>query len=342
MAAGRPRGQSPMKRLLVTAVVILGALAATDGLAHESRPGFLELIQTGDETWDVTWKVPARGARRLGLYVRLPADGENLTEPAGRFAENAWLETWSYRRTGGLAGTTIEFDGLQSTLTEVHVRIASLAGATQIERVMPAAPSLVVAAAPTRLQSAATYVAIGIKHILGGVDHLLFVLGLLFLVRGRWMLVKTITSFTVAHSISLAVATLGWARAPADPLNVLIAMSILFLGPEIVRLARGEKSLTVRHPWVVAFAFGLLHGFGFASGLTELGLPQKEIPLALLMFNVGVEIGQLGFVFILKGMQASLKELDFRWSPRWDLVPGYLIGTLGAYWMIGRLVVMFR
>ena len=155
------------------------------------------------------------------------------------------------------------------------------------------------------------------------------------------MLVKTITSFTVAHSISLGLATLGVAHAPAELLNVLIAMSILFLGPEMVRFVRGQDSLTIRHPWVVAFAFGLLHGFGFASGLTALGLPRAEIPLALLMFNVGVEVGQLAFVAILLGVWASFRELGFRWHPRLELAPGYVIGSLGAFWMIGRMAVMF-
>lgn len=309
--------------------------------AHESRPAFLELRQTGDETFDVLWKVPARGNNRLGLYVRFPANCETVGESLGRFTEGAWVEEWNIRHPEGLVGATIQIDGLQSSLTEAHVRIERLTGTTQIVRVMPAKPLLVVKAAPTRTQLALTYISIGIKHILGGVDHLLFVLGLLFLVRGRLMLVKTITSFTIAHSISLAVATLGFARAPADILNVLIAMSILFIGPELVYLVRGKDSLAIRHPWIMAFAFGLLHGFGFASGLTALGLPQAEIPLALLMFNVGVEIGQLGFVAILLGVWAALKELEFSWSPRFELAPGYLIGTLGAYWMIGRMVVLF-
>ena len=331
-----------MKRRMLMILLALGVGAAPEAGAHESRPAFLELRQTGQDTYDVLWKVPARGDRRLGLYVRMPEACEIVTEPRGSFSEGAWVERWSIRCAGGLVGEAIHIDGLQSSLTETHVRIASLGGATQIERLMPADPAFVVAASPTRGQLAGTYLTIGIKHILGGVDHLLFVLGLLFLVRRRWMLVKTITSFTVAHSISLAVATLGVAHAPAEILNVLIAMSILFLGPEIVRLVRGEDSLTIRHPWVVAFAFGLLHGFGFASGLTALGLPQSEIPLALLMFNVGVEVGQLGFVAVLLGVWASLRELEFRWHPRLNLVPGYLIGSLGAYWMIGRVVVMFR
>jgi hypothetical protein len=309
--------------------------------AHESRPAFLELRQTGEETYDVLWKVPSRGDRRLGLYVRLPESCEIIAEPRGMFSGGAWVERWSIRHPGGLVGETVQIDGLQSSLTEVHVRIATLGGSTQIERVMPAYPAFDVAASPTRWQLAAVYLTIGIKHILGGVDHLLFVLGLLFLVRRRWMLVKTITSFTVAHSLSLALATLGVAHAPSELINVLVAMSILFLGPEIVRLVRGQDSLTVRHPWLMAFGFGLLHGFGFASGLTALGLPPSEIPLALLMFNVGVEVGQLGFVALLLGLWGSLRELEFRWHPRLEAAPGYLIGTLGAYWMIGRMAVMF-
>jgi hypothetical protein len=327
--------------LALILVLSLLALIVPTAEAHESRPAFLELRQTADDTFDVLWKVPARGNNRLGLYVRFPANCETVGEPLGMFTEGAWVEEWSIRHPEGLVGATIHIDGLQSSLTEAHVRIERLAGTTQIVRVMPAKPLLVVEAAPTRGQLAWTYISIGIKHILGGVDHLLFVLGLLFLVRSRMMLVKTISSFTLAHSISLAIATLGFARAPADILNVLIAMSILFVGPELVYLARGKGSLAIRHPWVMAFAFGLLHGFGFASGLTELGLPKAEIPMALLMFNVGVEIGQLGFVAILLGVWASLKELEFRWSPRLELAPGYLIGTLGAYWMIGRLVVLF-
>lgn len=330
-----------MRKVVLALALVLCALVAPAADAHESRPAYLELRQTGDDTFDVLWKVPARGDRRLGLYVRFPGDCEVVSEPRGMFAGGAWVERWRIRHPDALVGSTVRIDGLRSSLTEVHVRIARLDGTTQVARVMPSDPSLVVVASPTRGQIARAYLAIGIKHILGGIDHLLFVLGLLFLVRNRWMLVKTITSFTIAHSITLAIATLGYARAPTEVLNVLIAMSILFLGPEIVRLCRGETTLTIRHPWVVAFVFGLLHGFGFASGLTALGLPQTEIPFALLMFNVGVEIGQLGFVSMLLAVWASLHELEFHPGPRLELVPGYIIGVLGAYWMIGRLVVMF-
>ena len=156
----------------------------------------------------------------------------------------------------------------------------------------------------------------GIRHILFGADHMLFVLGLLLIVKDRWMLLKTVTAFTVAHSITLAIATLGYAEVPVLPLNAAIALSILFLGPEIVRSWRGETSFTIRHPWVVAFAFGLLHGFGFASALTSAGLPRHELPLALVSFNVGVELGQLGFIALILALERSFRILEVRW-PRW-------------------------
>jgi hydrogenase/urease accessory protein HupE len=192
----------------------------------------------------------------------------------------------------------------------------------------------------TGLQRGLSYVQLGFQHILLGVDHLLFVLGLLLIVANRWMLVKTITSFTVAHSITLAIATFGYASAPLPPLNAAIALSILFLGPEIVRVWRGGTSFTIRHPWVVAFAFGLLHGFGFASGLTAMGLPKAEIPLALLLFNVGVEIGQVAFVVLVVLLERAFRTLEISW-PRWaQALPGYVVGSLGAYWTIQRTLVL--
>jgi hydrogenase/urease accessory protein HupE len=190
------------------------------------------------------------------------------------------------------------------------------------------------------LERALGYVQLGLQHILLGVDHLLFVLGLLLIVSDRWMLVKTITSFTVAHSITLAIATLGHASAPLPPLNAAIALSILFLGPEIVRRWRGETSFTIRHPWVVAFAFGLLHGFGFASGLTSMGLPKAEIPLALLLFNVGVEAGQIAFVLIVILLERAFRVLEVRWPRLVERLPGYAVGTLGAYWTIQRVLLL--
>ncbi len=253
---------------------------------------------------------------------------------------NAYSERWTVKCAGGLEGGTIHIAGLSATVVDVLVRLQQLNGRTQVIRLTPSAPSFVVEATPSRWRLATTYLQLGTDHILTGIDHLLFVLGLLLIVGNHWTLFKTITAFTVAHSITLAVATLGYASAPLPPLNAAIALSILFLGPEIVRVWRGQSSLTIRYPWVVAFVFGLLHGFGFASGLKATGLPQADIAWALLLFNVGVELGQVFFVFLILGMARSFRALEIRW-PRWALaLPGYTVGTLGAYWTIQRTAIL--
>jgi hydrogenase/urease accessory protein HupE len=204
----------------------------------------------------------------------------------------------------------------------------------------PEAPSLLVEAAPSGWQVASTYFWLGMEHILLGFDHLLFVLGLLLIVDRRWVLVKTITAFTVAHSLTLALSVLAVVHVPQAPLNTAIAMSILFLGPEIVRKWRGQTSLTIRHPWVVAFVFGLLHGIGFASGLSVTGLPQSEIPSALLFFNVGVEAGQMFFVLVAVTLGMSVRTLELDRTPWVTRVPAYVVGTLGAFWTIQCLYAL--
>ena len=215
-----------------------------------------------------------------------------------------------------------------------------LDGRTWTTIVHPSNPWMVIAASQSGWEVAGTYVVQGIRHILFGADHMLFVLGLLLIVKDRWMLLKTVTAFTAAHSITLAIATLGCAEAPVLPLNAAIALSILFLGPEIVRSWRGETSFTIRNPWVVAFAFGLLHGFGFASALSSAGLPRHELPLALVTFNVGVEIGQLGFIALVLVLERAFVVLEVRW-PRWvQALPGYTVGTLGAFWTVQRTAVL--
>jgi hydrogenase/urease accessory protein HupE len=327
-------------RAVLLVVGLLWSASATR--AHEMRPAYLELRQTAPETFNVLWKVPAAGENlRLALYVRWPEGWVNLTEPKGTITGSAYLERWQVNAPNGAADNRITIDGLASTMTDVLVRVEKLDGTTQVARLMPASPSFEVMASPSSWEVVWTYVRLGVEHILLGVDHLLFVLGLLLIVQSRVLLLKTITAFTVAHSLTLGVATLGYANAPLPPLNVAIALSILFLGPEIVRSWRGETSLTIRHPWVVAFAFGLLHGFGFASGLSITGIPHTELPLALLSFNVGVELGQLGFVAVVLLLAKSFRVLDMQW-PVWVLrAPGYVVGTCGAYWTIQRTVMLF-
>jgi hydrogenase/urease accessory protein HupE len=336
-----------MKSALCAAarVLALAVFAATWFLpaaqAHESRPAYLEIKETAPGQYSVLWRTPVLAGMRVPLVLKLPEGSKNLREPVVQDLADSLLERrWIEAGPGGLAGKRIEIVGLQLTITDALVRIELLDGRTMQTIVRPSQPWVEIAASQTWYEAAASYVVEGLRHILFGADHMLFVLGLLLIVKDAWTLVKTVTAFTVAHSITLAVATLGYAEVPAPPLNAAIALSILFLGPEIVRSWRGETSFTIRHPWVVAFAFGLLHGFGFASALTSAGLPRNELPLALVSFNIGVELGQLGFIALVLALEHSFRALEIRW-PRWvQALPGYTVGTLGAFWTVQRVALL--
>ena len=305
-------------------------LLATTGLlplasfAHEARPAYLEIKETAPGQFAVLWRTPVLAGMRLPLVLKMPDGVRNVKPPAiEELADSLVERRWIDAGPNGLAGKRIEIAGLQYTITDALVRVELLDGRTVQTIARPGQPWVEIAATQSRWEVIGAYIVEGIRHILFGADHLLFVLGLLLIVANGWMLVKTVTAFTVAHSITLAIATLGYADAPALPLNAAIALSILFLGPEIVRVWRGESSFTIRHPWVVAFAFGLLHGFGFATAMTSAGLPRQELPLALVSFNIGVEVGQLGFVALVLAMARSFRVLEVRW-PRWvEALPGY-------------------
>jgi hydrogenase/urease accessory protein HupE len=223
------------------------------------------------------------------------------------------------------------------------VRFDFADGKQESRRLTPNNPEFVVPATPQPWAVARTYLVLGFEHIVSGFDHLLFVLALVLLVRGMRRTIETITAFTVAHSLTLAAATLGWVRLSGPPIEATIALSIVFIAAEIRRSQKGERGWTERHPWVVAFSFGLLHGFGFAGALLELGLPQKSIPLALLLFNVGVELGQLAFVLaigvLVAGSARLMRSLQWQW-PDWTRgVPPYAIGITAAYWVVQRVFV---
>lgn len=323
------------RRLLM--LLVFSTNSWTSVCAHEVRPAYLELKQTGSDTFDVLWKVPAMGDNlRLGLYVRFPESCELVKEPTGVFSNNAYIERSSVREPDALVGASITIDGLKTTLTDVLVRIERLDGTTQVARLMPEAPLLTVETSPSPWQVAWTYLVLGVEHILLGIDHLLFVLALVLLVKGWKKLVGTITSFTVAHSITLALATLGFVNVPGPPVEACIALSIVFVAAEIVRSRCGQPGLTERAPWLIAFTFGLLHGLGFAGALREVGLPQQAIPVALLFFNVGVEVGQLAFVAAILLVITVARHLPIR-SPSWSwrLAP-YAIGSIAMFWVIER------
>jgi hydrogenase/urease accessory protein HupE len=324
-----------------TAILILVQLAtfASGAFAHEVRPAYLELRQSGPETYDGLWKVPGLGENlRLGLYVELPAGCTNVTEPRASMVDNAYTERWTVQCTGGLTGGTIRIAGLTATTTDVLVRLERLDGTTQVARLTPAAPSLVVEAVPGSLEVARTYIVLGIEHILTGIDHLLFVLALLIITRGGWKLVKTVTAFTVSHTITLTAATLGFVHVPQRPVEAVIALSIVFVAAEIVRMRRGVTSITVSAPWMVAFSFGLIHGLGFASGLSDAGLPVAHIPTALSFFSLGVESGHFLFIAVVLVSIALLRRVRVPFPPWTELVPPYAIGTIAMFWVIQRTV----
>ena len=331
--------------LLALLATIVTLVAAPLAAAHELQPGFLELKEVAPGRYDVLWKLPSLGEAsdvRMPIAPIFPETCRQLGDARTERAGTAWIFTARLECKGGLAGQTLAIEGLEAFSTDVLVRAQHADGGVETHILKPIQPSVTLRSAGDARRGAWAYLYLGIEHILLGVDHLLFVLGLLLIVRDRWMLVKTVTAFTVAHSITLAVATFGIAQVPALPLNAAIALSILFLGPEVVRRWRGETSFTIRHPWVVAFAFGLLHGFGFASGLAQLGLPKGEIPLALLLFNVGVEIGQLAFVLVILLLERAFRQLEIHWPILVQRLPGYVVGTLGAFWMIQRVAILLR
>jgi len=319
---------------LLFVIVVVAAAARLE--ADVFRPAYLELRQINAETFNVLWKVPAQGeTARLAIHVVFPDGTTTVSEPRGQFAADAFVERWTIRRQGGLAGGTIRINGLPASITDVLARVERQDGTTQVARLLPEKPAFVVESAKGSAGVAWTYLGLGVHHILAGIDHLLFVMALVLIVPSRRLLALTITAFTVAHSLTLAAATLGVVHVPQAPVEAVIALSIVFVAAEIVRGGQGRAGLTARAPWVVAFAFGLLHGLGFAGALAEVGLPQRAVPVALLFFNVGVEIGQLAFVTMLIGVIAAVRKVP---SPRWaEAVPAYAIGAVAMFWVLERI-----
>ena len=316
--------------------------AMVPGRADEFKPGYLQLTQLDRETYDVLWKVPAIDeSTTLKAKPQFPDGTETITEMRSTFSRGVTVQRWRIRVPGGLDGKAVLFSQLSETRIDVLARLVRLDGTVQLERILPVDPRFVGRPSPGRLEVVRTYTVLGIEHILSGIDHLLFVLALVLLVQGTRRLLVTVTAFTAAHSLTLAGATLGWVNVPGPPVEALIALSIVFVASEIVHARQGRFSVTQHYPWVVAFTFGLLHGFGFAGALAEVGLPQSSIPIALLFFNVGVEIGQLLFVgavlaSIAAGQRAKqrLRLSQPAWT--WRIAP-YAIGALASFWLVERI-----
>jgi hydrogenase/urease accessory protein HupE len=330
---------------------VMAVLVAHPALSDELRPGYLEMRQTSPVTYNLLFKIPAQGEDlRLAIYIKLPEGTQDTGLPRASFGDGAYVERRTIRRDGGLAGQAVSIEGLSATSTDVLVRIESVEGVIQTERLSPTKTSFVIRAVPGSGEVAATYLRLGVEHILFGFDHLFFVLALVILVRDWRRVAVTVTAFTIAHSITLAAATLGFVNVPGPPVEATIALSIMLVSVEILNARRGKPSLTARLPWLVAFSFGLLHGFGFAGALAEVGLPQHAIPVALLFFNLGVEMGQLVFVAaVLTTLRLFRSALALCLEPaliqrtvnRLDVITAYSIGTVAAFWLIERTFAFF-
>jgi hydrogenase/urease accessory protein HupE len=318
---------------------------ARPAAADEFRPAYLQLSQESAETYSVLWKVPALNeSTTLRISPLFPRGVRDISARRMSFASNMGALRWKIAAPGGLDGKSIAFPDLATTRIDILVRLERLDGTVQLERILPSDPQFTVRASPGPFEVMATYTKLGIEHILTGFDHLMFVLALIMIVRDLKRLLGTVTAFTLAHSITLALASLGVVHVPPPPVEATIALSIVFVASEIIQKERGHEGLAARKPWVVAFTFGLLHGLGFASALAEIGLPQNSIPLALLCFNVGVEIGQLIFItFVLTS--ARLAGWAFRGRIDRKLatyVPAYAIGAYSSYWVIERITKFWR
>ncbi len=326
-----------MTSALLAAVLLFTAAGAC--FAHEVRPAYLELTEEAPGTFAVLFKTPMLGDLRLSLGVAFSGPVETTTPILSRVTGDAMVQTWHVRARQPLRGQNIQVVGLENTISDALVRVAFLDGRSWIQRLTPAAPFATIPLTQAWTGVAAAYLGLGVEHILLGYDHLLFVLGLILITANLRQLVQAITAFTAAHSITLASATLGFVHVPPKPVEAAIALSIAFLAAEIVHTRDGRPGVAARAPWLVAFMFGLLHGFGFAGALSEIGMPEQHIPVALLFFNLGVEAGQLLFVAAVMIVAAIVRRVRFP-APRWTpLVAPYLIGCLAMFWVIQRVSV---
>jgi hydrogenase/urease accessory protein HupE len=331
-------------RLARGALLLVVLVAAAPALAHRLSPAYFGLTETAPDIFDVQWKVSISGGLAAVLEPQIP-EGCSLTESVRTYVvDDVRFQHGALQCPGGVAGKTFTVNGLPATQTDVLLRIGYLDGSASNQRLTPDAPSVEIPERPSALEVVRTYLKLGVEHILLGIDHLLFVLALLLLVRGAGRLVATVTAFTVAHSITLGAATLGFVHVPGAPVEATIALSILFLAAELAR-RRAESSastanLTTRFPWLVAFAFGLLHGFGFAGALSEVGMPEAAVPLALLFFNVGVELGQLVFIAAVFGLAWLVRLAAVRVPRVWQPAVAYGIGSVAAFWVVERTLAI--
>ena len=321
-------------RLVLAGLALITSLPAA---ADELRPGYLELTQLDAAHWQMVWKAPVLGGLAARAHPQVPAFCRQSV-PTARLEGAAVVAESELTCSRKLAGSRVGLAGLDGAFTDALLRAAPLGRPVQAARLTPAQPYAIIAVLPDQWAVARSYFVLGVEHILTGYDHLLFVVALVLLLARLGVVVRAATAFTVAHSLTLAGTTLGVIGLAQAPVEALIALSIVFLAVEIVKKNPARPRLSERIPWVVAFGFGLIHGFGFAGALREIGLPEGDVPTALVTFNLGVEAGQLVIVAVTLCAMAALSKYAPAMLRRAKLASSYAIGITASFWLIQRVI----
>lgn len=358
-----------IKNYMYTFIVILFCLLAFSSLisAHEVRPAYLEIKELNLEinqqkfsSYQFLWKTPAQGEMRLALNVILPKDCHNIGYLRTIKVNAAVVQHWRSQCESGIRGKTISIENLEASLTDVILLYRPIDGADITLRILGSNPQAQIPVRQLGWTAAKTYFSFGVEHILSGIDHLLFVFCLLLLINNRKRLFGAITAFTAAHSITLASTMFGWVHLASAPVEAAIALSIVFLAAEIIHRQNGKKGTIQRWPWLAAFGFGLLHGFGFAAALRDIGLFEEAITIALIFFNLGIEFGQILFVIcvlaiwslwrryapnlkhVLSLRYAAKLKYVLNFSPSYLKIMPFTIGVVASYWFLERTIDIFK
>lgn len=329
--------------LRLSLLLSLLTLFCSEVLADDMRPASLTITATSNTDFDVVWKVPLRNGKKEKINFVLPKKSQQLGLTRKHIVNNAYIEYSRFHRSAGLSGVMLTIDGIEKSTGDILVRIITLNKNTLTTVLNVDTPEYLIKkiVSLTPFDTAVTYIEIGVEHILIGLDHLLFVACLVYISGTRKKLFYTITGFTLAHSITLFLSATNVMVIPIEPVEAVIALSIIFLAWEIAK--NKQHSLSLRYPVLVSSSFGLLHGFGFAAVLSDIGLPETEKLLALLSFNIGVELGQIIFVLALFLLVkfASLLYIKQQHKPltlpMLRLPISYLCGITATFWLIERL-----
>ncbi|NOE27159.1 HupE/UreJ family protein [Ruegeria sp. HKCCD6157] len=326
-----------MRTLICFLFALLFVWPANFAAAHALDPGYLEIRQIASDTWSVHWRKPDVNGQPMAIDAVLPDGCTPARGPDPISDGRGWVSSWVVECQAGIAGQPIAIEGLETQRNDVLARMHPVDAQPTTLRFTPDINVQIIPSEQSTWSVFAAYSRLGFEHILEGWDHLLFVFALFVLVRDPWKLVGAVTAFTLAHSITLALATMGVLNVPGPPVEAVIALSIVFLAMEIVKGGEGRFRLSKQKPWIVCFGFGLLHGLGFAGALADIGLPPDDIPAALLAFNLGVEAGQLSFIAALALLMATWRLIALPVGKHATVLTAYGIGSVSMYWLIERV-----